>query len=285
MMAGKHNTGLGRGLDELFGSDDHPIAHGPVNKLDINCIEPNHEQPRKLFDEERLSELADSIRLHGVITPLTVRKIDGGRYKIVAGERRYRAARMAGLTELPVVILDVDELEAMEMALVENLQREDLNPIEEAEGFRSLIERYGMTQEDAAERVGRSRSAIANSLRLLELPPEIKDHAISGRLSAGHCRALLALSDSKTQISVANRVISLELSVRQTEALVKRMKSDGKKQRSEDEVDYTEELSKKLSSQLGRGVKISVNSKNKGKLILDFYDLDDLDGLLRFFDK
>jgi ParB family chromosome partitioning protein len=173
----------------------------------------------------------------------------------------------------------------MEMALVENLQREDLNPIEEAEGFKSLIERYGMTQEDAALRVGRSRPAIANSLRLLELPAEIKDHVISGRLSAGHCRALLALSSAKAQISAANRIISLGLTVRQTEALVKKLKTGDPVNNGSDEVNYAHELSKNLSSKLGRGVKISVNSRNKGRLILDFYDLNDLDGLLKLFDK
>lgn len=281
-MAGKVNTGLGRGLDELFGSDDHLTSGGPVTKLDINCIQPNHDQPRKLFDEAQLAELAESIKLHGVITPLAVREIADGHYKIIAGERRFRAARMAGLTELPVVVLDIDELNAMEMSLVENLQRENLNPIEEAEGFRALIERYGMRQEDVSVRVGRSRSAVANSLRLLELPPEIKEFVTSGKLSAGHCRALLSLPNAKMQIAAANKIISSGLSVRQAESLVKKMKIE-KSIKNNKDIDYAHELSRNLSSKLGRGVKISINSKNKGKLILDFYNLDDLDGLLKYF--
>ncbi len=179
-------AGLGRGLDELFGAPSEEQSTGPVATLAISAIEPNREQPRRYFDEAQLSTLADSIARHGVVTPLTVRKLDDGRYKLIAGERRYRAARIAGLTEVPVIVLEADELAAAEIALVENLQRADLNPIEEAAGFRSLILSYGLTQEDVAERVGKSRSAVTNALRLLDLPDAVAILVIDGSLSAGH---------------------------------------------------------------------------------------------------
>ena len=177
------SAGLGRGLDELFGEQTAEQSAGPVTMLNIDALEPNRDQPRRYFDEDRLSSLAESIARHGVITPLTVRKIADGRYKIIAGERRYRASRRAGLTEVPVIILDADELHATELALVENLQRADLNPMEEAEGYRSLIDRFDLRQEDVAERVGRSRSAVANALRLLDLPEAIAEHVVDGDLS------------------------------------------------------------------------------------------------------
>ena len=279
------SAGLGRGLDELFGSPpDEQQNPGPVTMLSISLIEPNREQPRRYFDEERLTSLTESISRHGVVTPLTVRRISEGRYRIIAGERRYRAARRAGLNEVPVIILDADELRATEIALVENLQRADLNPMEEAEGYRSLIERYGLRQEDVAERVGRSRSAVANALRLLDLPEAIAEHVVDGDLSAGHARALLALEDPKTQAEAAEAVIADELSVRQTEQLVKRLKAAREAAAAPPPApapDYAGELARELSAALGRSVKITPKGKNKGRIVLDYYSLDDLDELLK----
>ena len=279
------SAGLGRGLDELFGEQPAEQSAGPVTMLNIDALEPNRDQPRRYFDEDRLSSLAESIARHGVITPLTVRKIADGRYKIIAGERRYRASRRAGLTEVPVIILDADELHATELALVENLQRADLNPMEEAEGYRSLIDRFDLRQEDVAERVGRSRSAVANALRLLDLPEAIAEHVVDGDLSAGHARALLALDDPKMQAEAAETVITEELSVRQTEQLVKRLKTaqEVAEQPSAEppKPDYVGELARELSATLGRSVKITSNSKNTGRIVLDYYSLDDLDDLLR----
>lgn len=276
-------AGLGRGLDELFGAPPEEQSTGPVATLAISAIEPNREQPRRYFDEAQLSTLADSIARHGVVTPLTVRKLDDGRYKLIAGERRYRAARIAGLTEVPVIVLEADELAAAEIALVENLQRADLNPIEEAAGFRSLIASYGLTQEDVAERVGKSRSAVTNALRLLDLPDAVANLVIDGSLSAGHARALLALKSAKLIETAAQTVIDGELSVRQTEALVKRML---KEQAIElkpvsAEPDYVGELSRELSAELGRSVKIAPRSKSKGKVVIDYQSLDDLDEILK----
>ena len=279
------SAGLGRGLDELFGEQPAEQSAGPVTMLNIDALEPNRDQPRRYFDEDRLSSLAESIARHGVITPLTVRKIADGRYKIIAGERRYRASRRAGLTEVPVIILDADELHATELALVENLQRADLNPMEEAEGYRSLIDRFDLRQEDVAERVGRSRSAVANALRLLDLPEAIAEHVVDGDLSAGHARALLALDDPKMQAEAAETVITEELSVRQTEQLVKRLKTAQEVAEQPPaeppKPDYVGELARELSATLGRSVKITSNSKNKGRIVLDYYSLDDLDDLLR----
>ncbi len=276
-------AGLGRGLDELFGAPPEEQSTGPVATLAISAIEPNRDQPRRYFDEAQLSTLADSIARHGVVTPLTVRKLDDGRYKLIAGERRYRAARIAGLTEVPVIVLEADELAAAEIALVENLQRADLNPIEEAAGFRSLIASYGLTQEDVAERVGKSRSAVTNALRLLDLPDAVANLVIDGSLSAGHARALLALKSAKQIETAAQTVIDGELSVRQTEALVKRMQKEQEIELKpvSDEPDYVGELSRELSAELGRSVKIAPRSKSKGKVVIDYQSLDDLDEILK----
>ena len=276
-------AGLGRGLDELFGAPPEEQSTGPVATLAISAIEPNREQPRRYFDEAQLSTLADSIARHGVVTPLTVRKLDDGRYKLIAGERRYRAARIAGLTEVPVIVLEADELAAAEIALVENLQRADLNPIEEAAGFRSLIASYGLTQEDVAERVGKSRSAVTNALRLLDLPDAVANLVIDGSLSAGHARALLALKSAKRIETAAQTVIDGELSVRQTEALVKRIQKEQEIELKpvSDEPDYVGELSRELSAELGRSVKIAPRSKSKGKVVIDYQSLDDLDEILK----
>lgn len=284
-MANKKPSGLGRGLGALLGDDVlKPEAAGNLY-LPISQVESYSNQPRKIFDEEALAELADSIREHGIIQPLTVRKLASGYYQIIAGERRWRAARLAGLSEVPAVVVDADDKKAAELALVENLQREDLNPMEEAAGFQSLMENYHMTQEEAAQRVGKSRSAVANALRLLSLTPTVREMVEQGKLSAGHARALLPLSPA-VQESTAAMVVLQALSVRETERLAKKMgkqppvESDpvGGKKPSLD-VDYTAEAQKDLSSRLGRGVKI-VTGRKKGRIELEYYGVDDLNDLL-----
>lgn len=280
-MANKKPSGLGRGLGALLGDDVlKPEAAGNLH-LPISQVESCSSQPRKLFDEAALAELAESIREHGVIQPLTVRKLSSGYYQIIAGERRWRAARLAGLSEIPAVVIDADDKKAAELALVENLQREDLNPMEEAAGFQSLIQTYHMTQEEAAQRVGKSRSAVANALRLLGLQPSVRKLVEEGALSAGHARTLLPLS-SALQEKAAGMVIQGQLSVRQTEALVKRLSAepeDSKIPETPKEVDYAAEAQQSLASKLGRGVRI-VTGRKKGRIELEYYGLDDLNDLL-----
>ncbi|MCI9609297.1 MAG: ParB/RepB/Spo0J family partition protein [Oscillibacter sp.] len=279
-MANKKPSGLGRGLGALLGDDVlKPEAAGNLY-LPISQVENCSAQPRKLFDEAALAELADSIREHGVIQPLTVRKLSSGYYQIIAGERRWRAARMAGLTEIPAVVIEADDQKAAELALVENLQREDLNPMEEAAGYQSLIQTYHMTQEEAAQRVGKSRSAVANVMRLLSLQPPVRKLVEEGALSAGHARALLPLSPA-LQIKAAEAVVQGQLSVRQTEALAKRMLAEPEETLPEPpkEVDYAAEAQQSLASRLGRGVKI-VTGRKKGRIELEYYGLDDLNDLL-----
>lgn len=281
-MANKKPSGLGRGLGALLGDDVlKPEAAGNLY-LPISQVENCSAQPRKLFDEAALAELADSIREHGVIQPLTVRKLSSGYYQIIAGERRWRAARMAGLTEIPAVVIEADDQKAAELALVENLQREDLNPMEEAAGYQSLIQTYHMTQEEAAQRVGKSRSAVANVMRLLSLQPPVRKLVEEGALSAGHARALLPLSPA-LQIKAAEAVVQGQLSVRQTEALAKRMLAEPKEEpelpEPPKEVDYAAEAQQSLSSRLGRGVRI-VTGRKKGRIELEYYGLDDLNDLL-----
>ena len=279
-MASKKPSGLGRGLGALLGDDALKTESSGTLYLPITSVENNASQPRKEFDEEALAQLADSIRQHGIIQPLTVRKLSSGYYQIIAGERRWRAARMAGLREVPAVVIEADDRKAAELAMIENLQREDLNPIEEAAGYRTLITQYNMTQEEAANRVGKSRSAVANSLRLLELSDTVQSLVQNGTLSAGHARALVVLS-SPLQIKAANAIVEGGLSVRQTEALVKRLQSEKKEPKEKDPnaVDYTAEAQKDLSSRLGRGVKI-VSGRKKGRIELEYYGLDDLNDLL-----
>ena len=281
-MASKKPSGLGRGLGALLGDDVLNTETTGSLSLPISQVESNSAQPRKSFDEVTLAELADSIREHGIIQPLTVRKLSSGYYQIIAGERRWRAARLAGLHEVPVVVIEADDKKAAELAMIENLQREDLNPIEEASGFQSLIETYHMTQEEAASRVGKSRSAVANALRLLGLTPSVREMVVDGRLSAGHARALLPLP-ADLQESAANAIVDGGLSVRQTEALVKRLTAAEKPEAEEEEPslepDYTEVAQRDLSSRLGRGVKI-VNGRKKGRIELEYYGLDDLNELL-----
>ncbi len=273
--------GLGRGLGALLGDYEPETGpDSPYRTLPIYKVEPNPDQPRRDFDPEELQQLADSIALHGLIQPLTVRLAPSGYYQIIAGERRWRAARMAGLSEVPAVIVEADDRKAMELALIENLQRQDLNAVEEAMGYQSLMEVYGLTQEEAARQVGKSRPAVANALRLLGLCPEVLDMVRQGKLSAGHARAILTLKTPKKQQQAAQRIAALGLSVRQAELLCKNMSQEPKKEAEAPlSVDYVAECEKSLSKHLGRGVKI-VNGKRKGRFELEFYGQEDLQVLL-----
>ncbi len=286
-MARTMQKGLGKGLGALLG-DTSPLSSASaaegsgVTMLPIAKVEAYRKQPRKQFDEASLQDLADSIRRHGILQPLTVRKLSSGYYQIIAGERRWRAARMAGLSEVPVLIIEADDRKAMELAMIENLQREDLNPIEEAEGYKALMEDYGLTQEEAAERVGKSRSNVANVLRLLNLSAPVRALLAKGVLSAGHARALLPLK-AAAQEKAAKAVAEGGLSVRQTEALAKKLLSETDKSPSSKAakagVDYTAEAEKELSSRLSRGCRI-VTGRKKGKIELEYYGLDDLNDLI-----
>lgn len=275
------NKGLGRGLNALMGDfSEETTEKSPYQLLPLHKIEPNRSQPRQDFDEEELTALAESISVHGVIQPLTVRLQDSGYYQIIAGERRWRAARMAGLSEIPAVIVEADDKKAMELALIENLQRQDLNPVEEALGYQSLMDDYGLTQDETAQRVGKSRSAVANTLRLLNLPMEILEKLRFGQLTPGHARAILSLKDTKKQLEAAQKIAALGLSVRQAELLCKNMDSAPRPTpRVTLAVDYIGECEKSLSKHLGRGVKI-VNGKRKGRFELEFYGEEDLQILL-----
>ena len=273
------SMGLGKGLGALLG-DGFGAADTVTSSLPLSQIEPFAGQPRKRFDPEALSELADSIREHGIIQPLTVRKLASGYYQIIAGERRWRAAKQAGLKEVPVVIIEADDRRAMELAMIENLQREDLNPMEAAQGFQALMDQYGLTQEQVAARVGKSRSAVANTLRLLGLSEAVRRLLEEDKLSAGHARALLPLA-AKVQAQAAQTVVERGLSVRQTEQLVRRLQS----QRPEPEkkappaVDYVAEAERDLSDRLGRACHIA-HGKKKGRVEITYYGVDDLNALL-----
>ena len=260
--------------------DETPVEKSPYQLLPLHKVEPNPDQPRQDFDEEQLQALAESISLHGVMQPLAVREVKGGYYQIIAGERRWRAARLAGLREIPAVIMEVDDKTTMELALIENLQRQDLNPVEEALGYRSLMEEYGLTQDETATRVGKSRPAVANALRLLSLDPKVLDMVRQGTLSAGHARAVLSVKNPQLQLELATKIVNLGLSVRQAELLCK----NAEKQKAPEKeptlaVNYVAECEKTLSKHLGRGVKI-VNGKRKGRFELEFYGQDDLQVLL-----
>ena len=273
--------GLGKGLGALLGDfAEESQEKSAYQSLPIYKVEPNPDQPRKDFDPEELENLAESIRVHGLIQPLTVREMPTGYYQIIAGERRWRAARLAKLSEVPVVVIDADDRKAMELALIENLQRQDLNPVEEALGYKTLMEDYGLTQEEAAARVGKSRPAVANALRLLGLNPEVLELVRTGSLTAGHARAIAGLKSEKKQLEAAKKVIALSLSVRQTETLCKNMEKEPAPKKEEVfAVDYVAECEKSLSKHLGRGVKI-VNGKRKGRFELEFYGQEDLQKLL-----
>ena len=276
------NKGLGKGLGALLGDFvEEPQEDSAYQLLPIYKVEPNPDQPRQDFDEEELQALADSITEHGIIQPLTVRQMPNGYYQIIAGERRWRAARLASLSEVPAVIIEADDRKAMELALIENLQRQDLNPVEEALGYQSLMEDYGLTQEEAAKRVGKSRPAVANALRLLGLSTEVLEKLRRGELTAGHARAVLVLKTEKKQMEAAQKIAALGLSVRQAELLCKNMAKEPEPEPAEAPltVDYVAECEKTLSKHLGRGVKI-VNGKRKGRFELEFYGQEDLQVLL-----
>ncbi len=272
--------GLGRGLGALLTDYSENDAAQAVTTLPLQRIEPNPNQPRKRFDEVELQALADSIAQHGLLQPLAVRDMGNGYYQIIAGERRWRACRLAGLSEVPVTVVEADDRTVMELALVENLQREDLNPMEEAEGYRVLLEEYGLTQEQAAQQVGKSRSAVANALRLLTLSDEVRALVENGELTAGHARALLTLPNGRLQKAAAQKILALRLSVRQAEAMCKRMAAEEKPKEEPEPlaVDYIAECEKHLTRRLGRRVHI-INGKRKGRVELDFYGDDDLQKL------
>lgn len=279
-MAPKKKAGLGKGLDALF--IDNSTEENGDKLVNINDIEPKRDQPRKYFDEEALKELADSIAMHGVIQPLLVRPLSDGGYQLIAGERRWRASRMAGLTQIPVVVKEMTDEEAMELALIENLQREDLNPIEEAEGFKLLMDTYSFTQEQAAEKVGKSRPAVANALRLLSLPQEVLDMVKQGIISSGHARTLISLTDEKLIIKLAEEISQKELSVRETEKIVKTLmkpKSEIVKKKSKRDP-YYDECEIAIREELGRKAKINVSRGNKGSIEIEFFSKEDLQSIL-----
>lgn len=283
-MAKSNQKGLGKGLGALF---VEPVVQETEEKtvqtLPIQKLEPNRNQPRQAFDEVALQELADSIATHGLIQPIAVRPLEGGYYQIIAGERRWRASRLAGLKEVPVNIIEVDDQEAAQLTLIENLQREDLNPMEEARGYEALMTQYGLSQEEAANSVGKSRPAVANALRLLKLPKSIVSLLEDGSLSAGHARALLPLEQEELQKQVANAIMTQQLSVRQTESMVKRLMNPKKEEQPEPadifKVDYVKECEKNMSRTLGRKVTIS-HGKKKGTFQIEYYGEDDLQQLL-----
>ncbi len=277
-MAKAKLGGLGKGLDALFVDNDTKDSGNMM--LRLSSIEPNKDQPRKQFDEDALMELADSIRQHGVIQPLLVRPLDNGMYQLVAGERRWRASRMAGLMEVPVVIRDLSDHEAMEIALIENLQRKDLNVIEEALGYQQLMEKYDMTQEKVAERVGKSRPAVANALRLLNLPEQVIDMVKTGEVTAGHARALLKLDDEVEIIDIAKKIQKGRYSVRDVEKITAKKKEEPKEVKEKAEPvwqnSFYKEMELALATELGRKVKVTVSEKGDGSIELAFLSKEDL---------
>ena len=275
--------GLGRGLNALLGDPDLQAQGEGSVSLPISQVQPGLNQPRKRFDQDALADLAESIRVHGIIQPLTVRRLSSGYYQIIAGERRWRAAKLAGLAEVPAVIIEADDRKVMELGLIENLQREDLNPVEEAQGYQVLMQDYGLTQEQVAQRMGKSRPAITNMLRLLALPEEVLALVEEEQLSAGHARAILAAPTADLQRQAAQQVVEHQLSVRQTEALIKALQKGEKPPKEPDGRPdlalYLGEVEKSLSSSLGRKVTISHKGK-KGRIQLEYYDDQDLESLL-----
>ncbi len=284
-MARKFN-GLGRGLDAIFLDnsieDDEVIGENKVSQIKLSMIDPKSDQPRKYFDKVALEELAASIAENGLLQPILVREYADSRYQIIAGERRFRASKLAGLSEIPAIVLDRDDRKVAEIALIENIQREDLNPVEEAMAFRALIKEYDLTQEELSEKVGKSRSAIANTMRLLDLPDEILTMVASGELSAGHARTLLAVKDRDNMLILADKTVELDFSVRQLEEEVKRANKPKKPEPAEEElpvVDYYREMELRMMTHLGRKVKIE--GKGRKKSVTLFYeDNEDLDELL-----
>ena len=279
--------GLGRGLDSIFADNYIEVAakEEGIQTLRISQIEPKADQPRKHFDEEALLELSDSIKAHGLLQPIIVRESSNGYYQIIAGERRWRATKLAGITEIPAIVMQADALEAAEIAIIENIQRQDLNAYEEASAYRALMDQYSLTQEDVAEKVGKSRSAVANAMRLLDLPDDVLEMLKTGDISAGHARALLGLKNKDVIVDTAEQILVRSLSVRDTETLVKKLNKEFEKgdvvveQGDEIEVDYIKDLEKKAMHLTGKRVKI----KNKGKVStveIDFYGNDDLEDIL-----
>lgn len=280
-------SGLGRGIDSIFLDNEFENApEGGVKTLRISQIDPTVGQPRKTFDQEALAGLADSIAAHGVLQPILVREVGPDRYAIVAGERRWRAAKLAALSEIPAIVVEMDEKTAAEVALIENIQREDLNPIEEAEAYETLANEYRMTQEEIAARVGKSRSAIANTMRLLDLPAEVRALVVAGTLSAGHARALLGLNDPSLMLSLAEKAVENEYSVRDMEEEVRRTNrllaavEEEAPEAPVFKVDYVKELERKMISALGRKVKVSAKGAKKS-VTLFFEDNEDLEDLLK----
>ena len=280
-MAKPKKSGLGKGLDALFldNAAEETEENGSLT-VRLSEIEPNRDQPRRNFDENALAELADSIREHGIIQPLLVRKLETGGYQLVAGERRWRAARMIGLDEVPVIVRDMSETEVLELALIENLQREDLNPLEEAAGYQELMSTYGLTQEQVAKRVGKSRSAVANALRILNLPEQVRPLVVNGSLSMGHARALLGLSDTEEMIRLAKLAAEKGLSVREVERLVAKLKAGSIPSEEETKTDelmhFYKEMQLAMNEELGRKVKITARADGKGVLQIAFFDKEDL---------
>ncbi len=282
--------GLGKGLDSIFAENyiESTVKNEGVQTLNIIDIEPKKDQPRKYFDEDALNQLAESIKQHGLIQPIIVREVGGGFYQIIAGERRWRASKLAGLTEIPAIIIDADALKAAELAIIENIQREDLNPFEEAQAYRSLMTQYSLTQEEVASKVGKSRSAIANTMRLLDLPEEVLEMLQAQDISAGHARALLGLKDKDVIVDTAHKILIRSLSVRDTEDLVKKMNklydkaiNNKEEEDSTDDlvVDYAKDLERRAMSLTGKMIKI----KNKGKMKsieIEYVDNEDLEEIL-----
>lgn len=288
-MAKRNNgSGLGRGLGALLGDAVTQTESEGVSSLPIEKVRPSKDQPRKQFNDETLSDLADSIRIHGILQPINVRRMASGYYEIISGERRWRAAREAGLEEIPVIVIEADDRKAMELGLIENLQREDLNAMEEAKGYQTLMQDFGLTQEEVARQVGKSRPAIANAVRLLGLPKELAQYVEADILSAGHARAILGLTDPGEMKAVADKVAQRQLSVRQTEELVRQLnRQQGKEEAPPSpapDVDYAAVAAKELGDTLGRRVKI-VSGKRKGRLELEYYGNDDLNDLLEALQK
>lgn len=283
----KKNSGLGRGLDAIFLdnslAEESVHSEDRISKLKISLVDPKRDQPRKYFDKEALEQLAESISENGLLQPILVREYGEGRYQIIAGERRFRASKLAGLTEIPAIVLEKDDKNAAQIALIENIQREDLNPLEEALAYKSLADEYNMTQEELSKQVGKSRSAIANTVRLLDLPDEILTLVASRELSAGHARTLLGVEDKDNMILLAQRAVEEELSVRVLEELVKSINKPVKTKKDDDEniplVDYFRELELRVQSQLGRKVKIDGKGRKK-TITLSYEDNEDLDEIL-----
>ncbi len=283
-MASK--KGLGRGIESLFTENSlEEINTSSVEKVKLVDIVPNKDQPRKKFNEAALKELSDSISQHGVIQPLLVRPLSGGTYQLVAGERRWRASRMAGIKEVPVVIKELTDEEASVLSMIENLQREDLNAIEEADGIKYLMTKYGLTQEEVSEKVGKSRSAVANALRLLKLPETVSEYVKDNIISAGHAKALLPLENEEKMITLCNIIIKDNLSVRETEKLVKNMMSEKKNKKKKQRDKFFNEVELSLNDTLKRKIKINSTSKNKGTITIEFFDKDDLVNFIKYFDE